>query len=43
MQVKVQRKVPEATDICSFELVAIGAEPLPPYEPGAHILSLIHI
>jgi vanillate O-demethylase ferredoxin subunit len=37
MQVKVQRKALEATDICSFELVPTEAGPLPRYEPGAHI------
>jgi vanillate O-demethylase ferredoxin subunit len=37
LQVLVKHKAVEAEGICSFELVAIGGGPLPPYEPGAHI------
>lgn len=37
MQVKVQRKALEATDIYSFELVSTDVGALPRYEPGAHI------
>ena len=37
IQVRVRRKSAEAVDIASFELVPLGPEPLPQYEPGAHI------
>lgn len=37
LRVRVQRKRVEAVDISSFELVSLGPEPLPYYEPGAHI------
>lgn len=37
LQVRVRRKVAEAIDIASFELVSLGPDPLPRYDPGAHI------
>ena len=35
--VRVARKAVEATDICSFELVAADGKPLPPFSAGSHI------
>jgi vanillate monooxygenase ferredoxin subunit len=37
MKVRVVRKRMEATDICSFELVAEGMQELPPFDAGAHV------
>lgn len=37
MTVQVARKAPEAVDICSFELVHPGGEPLPSFSAGSHI------
>lgn len=37
ISVRVARKVVEATDICSFELVPISGESLPPFSAGAHV------
>jgi vanillate monooxygenase ferredoxin subunit len=37
MKVRVVRKRMEATDICSFELVAEGVQELPPFDAGAHV------
>ncbi len=36
-QVRVARKVDEATDIATFELVSIDERPLPPFSAGSHI------
>jgi vanillate O-demethylase ferredoxin subunit len=35
--VTVAKKIREAEDICSFELVGQGGAPLPPFSAGAHI------
>lgn len=37
LRVRVARKVVEAEDICSFELVAVDGQALPPFTAGAHI------
>ncbi|MCU0927922.1 MAG: PDR/VanB family oxidoreductase [Burkholderiaceae bacterium] len=37
LQVRVARKVVEALDICSFELVAADGRPLPPFSAGSHV------
>lgn len=37
LSVRVARKVPEALDICSFELVAADGGTLPAFEAGAHL------
>ncbi|MBO9651128.1 MAG: oxidoreductase [Variovorax sp.] len=37
LQVRVAARRQEAQDICSFDLVAAGAERLPSFSPGAHI------
>ncbi len=37
LQVRVARKSAEATDIATFELVAEGGAPLPPFSAGAHV------
>ncbi|MQR00729.1 PDR/VanB family oxidoreductase [Glaciimonas soli] len=37
LQVKVARKVDEADDICSYELVSADDTPLPPFSAGSHI------
>ncbi|MGY2680734.1 PDR/VanB family oxidoreductase [Pseudomonas sp. CHM02] len=37
LQVQVFQKTAEAVDISSFELRAVGTEPLPPFSPGSHI------
>lgn len=37
LQVRVARKQVEAVDICSFELVAAGAQALPAFAAGSHI------
>lgn len=37
MEVRVTRKTVEATEICSFELVAMSGQSLPPFSAGSHI------
>ena len=37
LQVRVARKVQEAQDICSFELVAADGGPLPAFSAGSHV------
>ena len=37
LTVRVARKGVEAVDICTFELVAAGDRPLPPFSAGSHI------
>jgi vanillate monooxygenase ferredoxin subunit len=37
LKVRVARRVREAEDICSFELVAAGGQPLPAFSAGSHI------
>lgn len=37
LQVRVARKVQEAQDICSFELVAADGAPLPAFSAGSHV------
>lgn len=37
LQVRVARKVQEAQDICSFELVSADGSPLPAFSAGSHV------
>jgi vanillate O-demethylase ferredoxin subunit len=37
LSVRVERKVQEALDICTFELVDVGGKPLPAFSAGSHI------
>ena len=37
LAVRVARKIDEAQDICSFELVAVDGGPLPAFTAGAHV------
>jgi vanillate O-demethylase ferredoxin subunit len=37
LNVRVARKVQEALDICTFELVDVGGRPLPAFSAGSHI------
>ena len=37
LQVRVARKVREALDICTFELMDVGGRPLPAFAAGSHI------
>ena len=37
LQVRVARKVREALDICTFELMDVGGKPLPAFAAGSHI------
>lgn len=37
LQVRVARKVVEALDVCSFELVALDGQALPAFTAGAHV------
>lgn len=37
LQVRVERKVPEALDICSFELVPVAGGALPAFSAGSHV------
>jgi len=37
LKVRVARKTAEAGDICSFDLVPLPGQSLPPFTPGAHI------
>lgn len=41
LQVRVARKAMEADDICSFHLVPLPGQSLPPFTPGAHIDVII--
>ncbi|MDO8284253.1 MAG: PDR/VanB family oxidoreductase [Rhodoferax sp.] len=37
LSVRVARKAQEATDICTFELVAVDGAPLPSFSAGSHV------
>lgn len=40
---RIEKKIPESADICSFHLVPHDGKPLPPFEPGQYLTFHLNI